>query len=962
MSHPRKPIRGVVEIGGNTTVYGPVVGVNTGTITTIVQTAQIVTSLKQLRAPLVDFVGRQQELAVLLLALRPDQGAQRAALCAICGMGGLGKTELAICTANRLRDDYPDAQLFVSLRGSTGEPARAAAAGLRDAIRAFDPLATLPDDVDALAALYRGHLGDKRVLIVLDDAPDVASVRPFLPPVGCALLVTSRTRLSLGGQMTTLDLALLARDESRALFHSLVAHITDQHIVNQLLDYCGDLPIAVRVVGATLADDQSLTPRAYLARLADEKRRLKAFKYEDTDVYAVLGLGDDLLSTANPALAQRWRMLGVCPAPFEAATAQSIWAEQEQDELQAQLAQLVRRSLLRYDPATEQYRMHDLLRDVARIRRPVVDDELARLRHAGHYLTIAREADRRFQAGGAESLASLALYDAAWPHIREAAIWVSVTPTPAADELCIYDPQNISILDLRLQPQELAAWCGAAVGAARRRSKRREEATALLGMGRAQALLGEADEAAEFCEQSLTIFRELGDHHGEAKALLGLGESQQLLGKWIEAEKTYRETLRLLETMSDPYTKARCQNALGRLLSFTQSSHAALPWFEQARVAFERLGDRVGLSGVLENLSMAYLQLGDDDRALQVAQQQLQIATEHGDQIQVVDAIEIIGQVFWMRGDYDQALEYLQDSLNGATAIGYPRGAIAAAGDMAGVYAQIGDFQRALVSLQRALDGAEEIGDLQFMGAILANAGIIYFYQGDYVRALLLYEHGLDIAIRLGNWLSILHSINNIAIIFTAQHRYGQAAPLYARAIALGRELEKPYILCDCLQHGAEQYAKLQCYAEAQSMNQEALQIAKEINRSETQLAAQLLAIQLQVALSQTDVPTAAAELEVLLQTWTDQLEQAGIHYTIWRVNPARESSRQTAAQLYQELYEGSPNIEYRQRYAELTGEHLPEAGPLPTLRSRMLEEPVDLPTLLDKVGVRFESGIHTHE
>ncbi len=189
-----------VEVSGQAQVYGPVVGVNTGSITTIVQVAQAVTSLHQLPAPIDDFVGRERELAHLqeVLRPRPNQVAQAA----ICGMGGLGKTELALRAAHELRESYPDIQLFLSLRSSADRVARTASDALRDAIHAFNPQLASPDDLEALAAQYRALLSGKHALVLLDDVPDDANVRPLLPPAGCALLVTSRMWLTLGNQGT----------------------------------------------------------------------------------------------------------------------------------------------------------------------------------------------------------------------------------------------------------------------------------------------------------------------------------------------------------------------------------------------------------------------------------------------------------------------------------------------------------------------------------------------------------------------------------------------------------------------------------------------------------------------------------------------------------------------------------------------------------------------------------------
>ncbi len=102
-------------------------------------------------------------------------------LLGLMGMGGVGKTTLALKVAQQLRDDYPDAQLFLDMRG-TGEQPRTPAETMAEVIRVFHPDAKLPEDQTALRAIYLSILRDKRVLLLLDDAKDREQVESLLPP------------------------------------------------------------------------------------------------------------------------------------------------------------------------------------------------------------------------------------------------------------------------------------------------------------------------------------------------------------------------------------------------------------------------------------------------------------------------------------------------------------------------------------------------------------------------------------------------------------------------------------------------------------------------------------------------------------------------------------------------------------------------------------------------------------
>ncbi len=306
-----------------------------------------VKALHQLPSPVADFTGRAAELDELTQAVATGG----AAISGVRGLGGIGKTALALVLANRLKDKYPDAQLFVNLRGASANPMSAAGA-LAHIIRAWQPTAQLPEDTGQLRAIYLQVLQGQRALLLLDDARDAEQVQPLLPPEGCLLLVTTRQRFALPG-LQALDLDSLPEDDATALLLKIAPRIGES--AGAMAKLCGYLPLALRLAGSVLAERDDLPVGDYLRRLGDERTRLGL----------VEGVLQSSLALLDAALQARWAALAVFPADFEVSAAQAIWQFEDEDgtdTAQDTLSELRRYSLLEWSGETNRYRLHDLAR------------------------------------------------------------------------------------------------------------------------------------------------------------------------------------------------------------------------------------------------------------------------------------------------------------------------------------------------------------------------------------------------------------------------------------------------------------------------------------------------------------------------------------------------------------------------------------------------------------------------
>jgi hypothetical protein len=129
----------------------------------------------RMRADLNDFQGRGQRQDEVIAALR--QGGQ-AAITAIGGLGGIGKTALAVHIAHELEQagETPDGQRFLDLQGVSETPLSPLDAMAR-IVQSFDETAARPASQAAAEIAYRKVLDGRRVLLVLDNARDDARWR-----------------------------------------------------------------------------------------------------------------------------------------------------------------------------------------------------------------------------------------------------------------------------------------------------------------------------------------------------------------------------------------------------------------------------------------------------------------------------------------------------------------------------------------------------------------------------------------------------------------------------------------------------------------------------------------------------------------------------------------------------------------------------------------------------------------
>lgn len=666
---------------------------------------------RHLRAPAADFVGREQELAELTAVLQAG-AADAAHIVGLFGMGGMGKTETALLLAQHLATSYPDGQVLLALDGTSRSP-RLAAQALRLALRALAPELPALDDLEALRAEYRTRLSGKRVLVLADNASGAAQVEPLLPPLGSALLITSRQRFSLPG-MRQLVLKPLPPEQAEGLLLAIAPRIGQ--FAGQVARCCGYLPLALRIAAGLLANDETRDVATYLEALCNQREALTATRDPDNpeaDVERSFALSYDGLELAAQ---QVFCQCAVFAGSFDLAAARAVLVPEAgaapPAQLEALLGQLFRRSLVEFDSAQRRYALPNLLRAFAATR--LAGEDLAVwLRYAHYYLGLAQAAEAEYQAGGAQQQAGLARFDREQAHIDAAWGWLrEQAPTPETDELLLgFGRATLRLGELRYDlERERIPQLEAVLAAVRRLGKRELEGRVRNNLGIALAAAGDLARARLLYDEALPIARELGDRDAEANALGSLATLAARQGQVAEALAGYTEALAIKQASGDGRGEAALRSNLGLACYLAGEVLPAIEQFEAALRIRQSLADSRGEAMALVNLGLARQRFGALARAGEAFAQALERARLLRDKALEGVALGNLANVHALRGERELARTCYEQALTLKRARGDREGEALTGWDFAQLLLDEGEHARAVELMQRCVEYERAIG------------------------------------------------------------------------------------------------------------------------------------------------------------------------------------------------------------------------------------------------------------
>jgi tetratricopeptide (TPR) repeat protein len=730
-----------------------------------------------------DFTDRQQEVETARRFLRPEAPGAGAPVLAVSGLSGVGKSALAIQVSTLLAAAFPDAQLYVDLRGQDGrglDPSDVLDAFLR----AKGISGTrIPADLADRALMYRAIMSQGRNLVLLDNASNEGQVRPLIPSgSGCAAIVTSRRRLAVLEGALPIALETLSLDYGLELLSKIAGEervAAEPEAASQIVRLCGLLPLAIRIVGAKLAAKPHWRIRRMADRLRSERTRLVELSFGDLDVRGGFMLSYQEL---DPELQRAFRMPSVLASPHFTSWILAALLEiapEDADQMAERLVDLQLLEVVEEDETGEvRYRYHDLLRVFAGEQVAQAESNQERSaaleRALGALLGVAKQGLYQMSkhskrdpdptlaliwplpADLIERLTSrpYAWFSAEYPNLiaaihqaYEEGLWECTWEL--ADSMHYFFRVRARWKDWR-ETHELA------LDAARRAGNRRGEGWTLRNLGNAYRDLGELDKAAGCFTQCLETFQALDNSLGQAAALNNLGELAMDRGQLADATAYFERCLPAWAQVGDTVGVAYVTNHLGWVNLQQGRWESATSYFDESLPMFRELNDHWGEAHALRSIGNLLRECGLLAQAQERLSQSELIFAEFEDR---AGQAWVRMDLAWTRlaqGYPDEARDLLDSAIATFRELSERRGEAWCLMVMADVHRAQGRTEAAAVILEEVALAFRSRGETFAAGVSQCLLGETYLQAGLIDRAEITLRGALEVLRRVGAgyWVS----------------------------------------------------------------------------------------------------------------------------------------------------------------------------------------------------------------
>lgn len=677
-----------------------------------------------------DFTGREDALATVLRLATADASTRtNTPTLVISGFGGAGKSALAVHAAYRLREQYPNGQLFADLRGFDRE------------VSAFDVLgrflgalgvdaADLPSTVADRVELFRRTVTGRRLVIVLDNVRGEHQLRPLLPgDTNCLVIITSRSRLTGLAGAVPVELGFFSTDTAVEMLTKIIGtdRVASQRAAaEQIVNLCGGVPLAIRAAGAKLLARPHWPLKSLAARLSDERRRLDELAVGDLAIRSSLRLNYvELTDQAQRA----FHLLSVLDLPdfgwWVAAPLLDVGLEEAEDIVE-QLVDLRLVDVAGVDAIGRvRYRFHDLVRlfgaEQAAAAESAETVAAAVWRVLATWMVLVEAGSRRMprttlgmRPGSRvtidvdEQLVEEVEDDPiGWFKSETAAV---VRAVECAGELGIDSMTTLLITALLSSSfavrNEFDGWQRThevALDTARATGNRHAEAMVLAGLGQLHYEKDDFTTALEHFTHAEAHAVAVGDDTIRAVALVGIGTVRRDLAEFTEARRDLEAAAKWGERIGDVSVVAAAYYGLGVISRDHGGIDDAARRFHRCVELYRETDDSRGEALALRGLSLCHRARDEHAEAAELSEQAVKLLVTAGDELGATYARQSWAKARLRLGRTEGMADLLTECLDTCTRHGDRFGAALMTRTLGELHLATGDQARAESTLRAAL-------------------------------------------------------------------------------------------------------------------------------------------------------------------------------------------------------------------------------------------------------------------
>jgi tetratricopeptide (TPR) repeat protein len=590
---------------------------------------------------------------------------------AIRGMGGVGKTVLALEVAHKFSQSFPGGVLWASLGDYSGD----ADALLRHWARLTG--AELPEGINTteLADELRNWLADfsavrGRQLVILDDARidwmnEVKAIGRAVP-ANAVLLITSRDLpVTAAVNCRVVELDVLEREYALDLLEYHAGdelRLIDEGTANELVQLLGNLPLALELLGKHVGGKQR-KPGFQLSILVTElqKERLNRLKLPGHPALAaVFALSYGSLPETEK---RAFRNLGVFSGTLIPSAHLAGILQAEREKIEESLDYLVSTSLLNWAEDKGIYRLHPLLREysIALLTRKKTEVQRARSNHLRYFARLVSDRSPNLGAGIWEQYLPELVHAIKSAGRDDPEIVLSL-----ADDLWA----ESGVLGTRGYYREAAVLLDAAASAAKRLGRLESAAAHTGNLGNTYSVLGENTKAKQCYHRALDMVNKLDDKFDRPAFLGNLGMLLQQEGDWKGAYRHYEEALASALEVGNYETAL---NQFGNLASLMRRRDPAMAryYYETGSQLAKRVR-HVGLQALfISNLGLLHFDAGEFEKSEECVREALELARRTGDRKAEANRLGHLGNLAVARGDDAKAIRCFEQAVAINREIGY---------------------------------------------------------------------------------------------------------------------------------------------------------------------------------------------------------------------------------------------------------------------------------------------------